>query len=326
MPAGRRKAYAPLKKRQATKFKQSQYRGKMRAYKKVVKRKNRNNLRPFVETMTREYPRVTTAGTGEQHFTYHDTTGICAIAENAQMSINAVNIGTGNNHAVPQDFTCVIPKAFYDNWVRGSANGQYQGRVIKPNYLNLKCELDWSAKVKDSEHAALTGIDDNWFVIQGWAKNSVLQQVGDLHSLPTTSDAIGEKMAQIAAKCCHSSGVAGDPLQFESKRKDIVVLKHHKVRVNLNDRYIAGVATLATHDAKPSNTMVFALPTVLNFSWTIKRKQLVRQSEAVTAGTAGICADSWIPFVGFYNRNLSAKAHEVTPDLHCSSKIYYTDM
>ena len=325
MPAG--KTYKPYPKRGTRRYKkakQGAHRNKMNAYNKVVKKKNRNSFRPFVETLTREYPRVVTAGTGEQHFTYHTTTGVASIAQNAQMSINAVNAGTGANHACPQDFTCVIPKAFFDPWVQGSANGQYQGRVIKPNYLNLKCEIDWSAKVKDSEHASLTGVDDNWFVIQGWAKNTVFKQVGDLASLPSTSDSIGEQMAQIVAKCCHSSGIAGDPLNFQSKRKDVIIKRHSRVRVNLNDRYIQGVATLAVHDAKPSNTMVFALPTVLNFSWTMKKKQLVRQGSTNT--DKGILADMWIPFAAFYNRNLSAKAHEVTPDLHCSSKIYYTDM
>jgi hypothetical protein len=322
MPAGRK--YVKPKTNQQ---KRAQYRGKMRAYNKVVKKKNRNRLRPFVETMTREYPRNTDAtGGSRQHFKYDNTTGVASMATSAQMSINAVNIGSGTNHAVPQDFTCCIPKAFYDVWVHGSANGQYQGRILKPNWLNMRCELDWSAKVKDSEHASLTGIDDNWFCIQGWAKNSVYKQVGDISSLPQTGQTVGELMAQIVAKTAHSSGVNGDPLAFASKRKDIIILKQFRIKPNLNNRYIAGVATLATHDAKPSNTMVFALPTVLNFSWKFGRKQLIRQTDAVTAGTAGIISDSYLPFVAFYNRNLSAKAHEVTPDLHCSSKIYYTDM
>lgn len=318
MPAGR-KYVKPTTKPQ----KRAQYRGKMRAYNKVVKKKNRNQFRPFVETMFREYPRQTQASGGpRQHFTYHTTTGAAAMAVSAQMSINAVNPGTGTNHAVPQDFTCCIPKAFYDVWVRGHDNGQYQGRILKPNWCNMKCELDWSAKVKDSEHAALTGIDDNWFCIQGWAKNSVYKQAGDVASLPTGAKTVGEFMAQIVGKCAHSSGVNGDPLAYASKRKDIIILKQFRIKPNLNNRYIAGVATLATHDAKPSNTMVFALPTVLNFSWKFGKKQLVQEASAGN----GILSRSYIPFVAFYNRNLSAKAHEVTPDLHCSSKIYYTDM
>lgn len=325
MPAGRK--YKPYPKKPAARrqAKQSAYRNKMRAYNKVAKKKNRNNFRPFVETMFREYPssRVT-PGTGEQHFTYHNTTGAATIAANAQMSINAANVGTGGNFAVPQDFTTVIPAAFFSPWQTGTSNGQYQGRCIKPNWLNLKCELDWSAKVKDATHATLTGVDDNWFVIQGWAKNTVFKQSGDINSLPTTSNTIGQTMAQIVAKCCHSSGISGDPLQFQSKRKDIVILKHHKIRSNLNDRYVSAVATLSAHDANPANSMVFALPKILNFSWKMGRKQLVRHTDA--APNAGILADMWIPFVSFYNRNLSAAAHTVTPDLHCASKIYYTDM
>ena len=318
MPAGRRKMYGPLRKRQAQKFKQSAYRGKMKAYNKVVKKRNRNILRPFTETLTREYPRAITAGTGEQHFKFHNNTGAATLCTTAQMGINIPNNGAiANHYMVPQDFTCVIPKAWYAKWVNGTANGQFQGRVLKPNYLNLKCEIDWSAKVKDSEHAALTGIDDNWFVIQGWAKNTVLKQTINEAQLPSADDDIGEAMAQIAAKCCYQSGIAGDVLNFQSKRKDVIIMRHHKIKPNLNDRYVAGVATLATHDAKPNNVMVFALPTVLNFSWTIKRKQLMR---------GNLFSSSYVPFVGFYNRNLSAKAHEVTPDLHCASKIYYTDM
>lgn len=318
MPAGRRYVKPKTKPQ-----KRAQYRGKMRAYNKVVKKKNRNQFRPFVETMTREVGRQTQATGGpRQHYKYDNGTGLCLMATSAQMSINAVNPGTGAHFAVPQDFTTCIPSAFSDAWVRGSANGQYQGRCLKPNWCNMKCELDWSARVKDSEHQTLTGIDDNWFCIQGWAKNSVYKQAGDIASLPTGSQNIGELMAQIVGKCAHSSGVNGDVLAYASKRKDIIIIKQFKIRPNLNNRYIAGVSTLAAHDAKPSNTLVFALPTVLNFSWKMGRKQLIREASAGN----GIISDSYIPFVSFYNRNLSAAAHSVTPDLHCSSKIYYTDM
>ena len=318
MPPGRKYKPYPKKAGARRKIKQSAYRNKMNAYNKVVKKRNRNILRPFTETLTREYPRATTAGAGEQHFKFHNTTGAAALCTTAQMGVNVPNNGSGANHyMVPQDFTCVIPKAWYAKWENGTANGQFQGRVLKPNYLNLKCEVDWSAKVKDSEHASLTGIDDNWWVIQGWAKNTVLKQTINESQLPNADTDIGQAMAQIAAKCCYQSGIAGDPLDFQSKRKDVIIMRHHKIKPNLNNRYVAGVATLATHDAKPNNVMVFALPSVLNFSWTIKRKQLMRGNQF---------SSSYVPFVGFYNRNLSASAHEVTPDLHCSSKIYYTDM
>lgn len=318
MPAGRK--YKPYPKKGTRRYQTAKgqaYRNKMRAYNKVAKKKNRNNFRPFVETMTR-----TVDGRTPQHYKFDNVTGAAAVAPSAQMGINNANDGTGAHFAVPQDFSVVIPSAFSNVWVRGNKNGEYQGRVLKPNWLSCKCELDWSAKVKDSEHASLTGIDDNWWCIQGWAKNSVFKQVGDVASLPTTNDTIGAQMAQIVGKCCHASGVNGDPLAFISKRKDIIILKKFRIKPNLNNRYVAGVATLATHDAKPTNVMVFALPTVLSFSWKFGRKQLIREG----ADDKGIIADSYIPFVSFFNRNLSAKAHEVTPDLFSSSKIYYTDM
>ena len=70
MPAGRKKMYGPFKRRDAQNFRKSAYKGRMRAYNKVVKKKNRNNFRPFVETLSREI----TSRNVHQHYKYDTTT------------------------------------------------------------------------------------------------------------------------------------------------------------------------------------------------------------------------------------------------------------
>lgn len=290
---------------------------KMAAYKKKNKRPVRNAMRPFVETKFREVDRASS-----HHIIYSNTTGVASVAPDAQMSINALNVGTGTNHAVPQDFTCVVPQAWSDVFQQGSARDQINGRCIYPTYLNCKCELDWSAFTKDPSHENVIGLDDTWMCIKGWAKNSLIKQVQDESSLPATSSAVNIAMAQIVGKCAQQSGVNGDRLAFPSKKKDLWIQSHFPVRSNLNQRY-QDVTT-----ASPGNltaTTTFGLPKVLNFSWTIKRKQLLRKQPSGPGAAPFMLADSWVPFVAFYNRNLSNKAHTHTPDLHSSSKLYFTD-
>ena len=216
-----------------------------------------------------------------------------------------------------------MPQAWSDHFSQGPKRDQINGRNIYPTYLNLKCELDWSAYTKDPAHENVVGLDDTFMCVKGWAKNSLIKQVQDEASLPVTSANTSVAMAQIVGKCAQQSGINGDRLAFPSKKKDLWIQSHFPVRSNLNQRY-QDVTT-----ATPGNltaTTTFGLPKVLNFSWTIKRKQLLRTHFGDDGHTGGsMLADSWVPFVAFYNRNLSNKAHTHTPDLHSSSKLYFTD-
>lgn len=293
-------------------------RRKIAAYKKKNKRPARNAMRPFVETKFRQIDRAS-----GHHLIYNNTTGVCTVSATPQMSINALNPGTGTNHAVPQDFTCIVPQAWSDIFTQGSARDQINGRCIYPTYLNLKVEMDWSARSTNPEGEV--GIDDNFYCIKGWAKNSLIKQTQDEASLPTTSAAAAIAMGQIVAKCCQQSGINGDPLAFPSKKKDIVIQSHFKVKGNLNDRYLADVTNLSGDTAHPALPTAYTLPKVMNFSWTIKRKQLLRTGAPPGPLRGHLMADSWVPFCAFYNRGLTATAHTHTPDLYNSSKLYFTD-
>lgn len=171
-------------------------------------------MRPFVETKFREVDRVSS-----HHIIYSNTTGIASVAPDAQMSINALNVGTGTNNAVPQDFTCLVPTAWSNLLVQGPQRDQINGRNIYPTFLNLKCELDWSAYTKDPTHENVVGLDDTFMCVKGWAKNSLIKQVQDEQSLPTTDNAVNIAMAQIVGKCAQQSGINGDRLAFPSKKK-----------------------------------------------------------------------------------------------------------
>lgn len=286
---------------------------KIAAYKKNNKRPARNAMRPFVETKFREVDRGQS-----HHLIYNNTTGQCTVSATPQMSINALNLGTGTNFAVPQDFTCIVPAAWSEVWTQGASRAQINGRCIYPTYLNLKVEMDWSARSTSPQ--AETGVDDNWFCIKGWAKNSLIKQVQDEKSLPTSSAAVATAMGQIVGKCCQQSGINGDPLAFPSKKKDIVIQSHFRVKGNLSERYVDAVTSTGGVDGPTT----FTLPKVMNFSWTVKRKQLLRTAGDALTGQF-VLADSWVPFVGFFNRSISATPHTHTPDLFHSSKIYFTD-
>ena len=290
---------------------------KKRAYNKYNKKVIRNYTRPFVETHFREFGRE-----NSHHVKFNDTTGAAIKAPDAQMSINSANVGTGANNAVPQDFTCVVPLSFSSFFTQGSQRNHINGRCIYPTYLNLKCELDWSAYAKDPAHETVIGLDDSWMCVKGWAKNTLMSSVQDEKSLPTSSDATNLAMAQIVAKCCQQSSLNGDRLDFVSKKKDIIIQSHFQVKGNLNNRYQD--VTTAVSGGPLISAQTFSLPKVMNFSWTLKRKQLLRTADDSRTQDY-ILADQWIPFVGFYNRNLSRKAHTHTPDLHTSSKLYWTD-
>lgn len=305
-----------MRRRQAAKFNQSAYRNKMRAYNRKNKRRVRNYNRPFVETMFREVPRV-----DSKHLIFNTTTGVCTQAPDSQMSKNAANSGGGTNHAVPQDFTVIVPQAWSDLFTQGPKRDQIQGRNIYPTYLNTKCEIDWSARVKDPAHEQVVGLDDHFMCIQGWAKNSLIKQIEDEIELPTTSANVAVAMGQIVAKCCAQSDINGDRLDFPSKKKDIKIIKHFPVRSNLNNRYADVVATTTVGAPRTS----FALPKVYNFSWTIKRKQLLRTPNSDVPSAGYILSDCWVPFLAFYNRTLTAGPHTHTPDLHHASKLYWTD-
>lgn len=312
MPAG--KYYRKKGKRYAKRT--TEVKRKMAAYKAKNKRVVRNYNRPFVETKFREFDRL-----HSHHIIYNNTTGVASVAPTAQMSINAANAGAGNNHAVPQDFTCIVPNAWSEVFVQGAGRSQINGRNIFPTYLNCKVELDFSATTTQPE--AEIGIDNHFMCIKGWAKNSLIKQVQDENSLPVSSAAVQIAMAQIVGKCAAQSGINGDRLAFPSKKKDLWIQSHFPVKSNLNDRYLQDVVdtSIAPAGQVPKAT-AYALPKVMNFSWTIKRKQLLRTPSAQSA----LCfADAWVPFVAFYNRNLSTVAHTHTPDLHSSSKLYWTD-
>lgn len=314
MPAGRTYRM-PRNKRFRKKVKGQAYRNKMRGYNKANKRVQRNRMRPFVETMQREVNR-----TNSHHIIFNTNTGAASVATSAQMSINAANVGTGTNFAVPQDFTVIIPQAWSDLLVQGSARDQINGRNIYPTYLNSKVEIDFSAHT--TQPLPEVGLDDHYYIIQGWAKNSVIKSVQDELALPTTSAASAIAMGQIVAKCCQQSGVNGDVLDFVSKKKDIKIMKQFAVKPSLNNRYIAAV--IDAGNVSPENALptAYSLPKVYNFSWTIKRKQLLR----TPAGSNQFqFADSWVPFVAFYNRRLTAQSQTHTPDLFNSSKLYWTD-
>ena len=314
MPAGRTYRM-PRNRRYRKKVKGQAYRNKMRQYNKANKRGMRNRMRPFVETMFREVDR-----TSSHHIVFNNLTGAASVAATPQMSINSVNTGSGGNFPVPQDFTVIVPQAWSDIFVQGTARDQIQGRNIYPTYLNSKIEIDFSAHSSAPE--AEIGLDDHYYLIQGWAKNSLIKAVQDEHALPNTSAAAAAAMGQIVAKCCQQSGVNGDVLDFVSKKKDIKIMKQFAVKPNLNNRYLAAVVDAGTTAPEIAGATAYALPKVYNLSWTIKRKQLLRTPPP---GNAFVFADSWVPFVAFYNRRLTAAAHAHTPDLFNSSKLYWTD-
>ena len=167
--------------------------------------------------------------------------------------------------------------------------------------------MDFSASTTAPE--VEVGIDNHFMCIKGWAKNSLIKQVQDEQSLPVTSAATQIAMAQIVAKCAQQSGINGDRLAFPSKKKDLWIQSHFPVKSNLNDRYLQDVVDTSLAGAPIPKNTAYALPKVMQFSWTIKRKQLLRN------GTLNdfILADAWVPFVAFYNRNLSTVAHTHTP-------------
>lgn len=316
MPAGKKYKYTGAKRRQIKRRYNKLQNSRMKSYHKANKRVMRNRMRPFVETMFREVPRA-----NSHHITFNDITGVAGVATTPQMGINPANAGTGTNYAVPQDFTVIVPQAWSDVFTQGPARDQIQGRNIYPTYLNSKVEIDFSAHTTAPE--AEVGLDDHYYIIQGWAKNSLIKSVQDEGSLPNSSAAVAVAMGQLVAKCCQQSGVNGDILDFVSKKKDIKIIKQFAVRPNLNNRYIQTVADAAA-TAPTANTSVYALPKVYNFSWTIKRKQLLRQGTQPVPHIF-MFADSWVPFIGIFNRRLTATPHTHTPDLFNSSKLYWTD-
>jgi hypothetical protein len=298
MPAG--KVYRKPARKYRKKAKGQAYRNKMRGYNKANKRGMRNRMRPFVETMFREVDR-----SNSHHIIFNNTTAAASVAVTPQMSINNANNGSGTNHAAPQDFTVIVPQAWSDLFTQGVARDQIQGRNIYPTYLNSKVEIDFSAHTTQPE--AEVGLDDHYYIIQGWAKNSLIKQVGDELDLPDTSAAAAVAMGQIVAKCCQQSGVNGDVLDFVSKKKDIKIMKQFAVKPNLNNRYLAAVVDAGNVNPEIATATAYALPKVYNFSWTIKRKQLLRGGTRPGGlGNQFMFADSWVPFVGFYNRRLTA--------------------
>ena len=317
MPAGRTYRM-PRNPRARKRIKGQAYRNKVRQYNKKNKRIQRDRMRPFVETMFREVPR-----TSSHHIVFNNQTGAASVASTAQMSINNANNGQNTNFAVPQDFTVIVPQAWSDLFTQGVARGEIQGRNIYPTYLNSKVEIDFSAHTTQPE--AEVGLDDHYYLIQGWAKNSLIKSVDDEMDLPDTSTACAVAMGQIVAKCCQQSGVNGDVLDFVSKKKDIKIIKQFAVKPSLNNRYLAAVVDAGTTPEVPAAS-AYALPKVYNFSWTIKRKQLLRGGVRPGAvGNTFMLADSWVPFIGIWNRRLTATAHTHTPDLFNSSKLYWTD-
>lgn len=298
---------------------------KIAAYKKQNKRPVRNAMRPFVETKQREVGRD-----ASHHIIFNNTTGNAEIPTGPsahQMSVNSANIGTGANNAVPAGFTVIVPQSWSDVFQQGAARDQINGRMIYPTYLNLKVEFDASARSVQSTHedpGHMIGLSNNYMCIKGWAKNSLIKSAQDEASLPTTSAAVSTQMAQIVAKCCQQSGINGDPLDFAKKNKDIVVQSHFRVKPNLNERYVQDIVATGEAGTHTGEATIFTLPKVMNFSWTIKRKQLLRQASSVAPF---VLCDSWIPFVAFYNKDLryTAASGKATADLSSSSKLYFTD-
>lgn len=285
---------------------------KIAAYKKKNKRPARNAMRPFVETKFREVPRASS-----HHIIFDDNSGAASVASDPQLSINALGSGIGTTHPVPQNCSVIVPQAFSDLFTQGPTRSQISGRCIYPTYLNSKIELDWSAHGTPADEAGLLG---HFQIIQGWAKNSLIKSVDGELNLPTSSANTAVAYGQIVAKALQQSGVGGDPLDFNSKKKDIVILKKFNCRPNLNNRYVASIAVPGS-EVPAADPTTYALPSHYNFSWTIKRKQLLRTADS----THFVMADCWIPFVAVMNLRLETVAGQPTPDMFNSSKLYFTD-
>lgn len=289
---------------------------KMAAYKKKNKRPTRNAMRPFVETKFREVPRASS-----HHIIFNNVTGNASVASSPQLGINASNIGTGTNHPVPQNLSVIVPQAFSDSFLQGSSRTSVNGRCIYPTFLNSKIEIDWSAHGTPADEAGLLG---RFQIIQGWAKNSLIKSVDGEANLPVNSAAAAVAYGQIVAKALQQSGVGGDPLDFNSKKKDIVILKKFFCKPNLNNRYLASIAAPGS-EVPAADPTTYALPSHYNFSWTIKRKQLLRSPLTQGQTPAFYMSDCWIPFIAVMNLRLVEATGSPTPDMYNSSKLYWTD-
>jgi len=290
---------------------------KIAAYKKKNKRPTRNAMRPFVETKFREVDR-----SASHHLIYNGATGACSVAADAQLSINAHNTGAGTNHPVPRNCTVIVPQAFSDVFQQNASRSGVNGRNIYPTFLNSKIELDWSAHGTPADEAGLLG---RYQIIQGWAKNSLIKSVDGELNLPTSSATAAVAFGQIVAKALQQSGVGGDPLDFNSKKKDIVILKKFFCKPNLNNRYVASMAVPGSEPGAADPT-TYALPSHYNFSWTIKRKQLLRSPTPTNPLLSHLLmCDCWVPFICIMNLRLESVSGQPTPDLYNASKLYWTD-
>ena len=284
---------------------------KKAAYKPKRKQAVRNALRPLVETKWRQIDR------NVSHVVFNGQAA-ASVSTTGYLSVNPLV-----EAKVPKNTTVCIPHAWGNCWDQGNKKDNITGRSITPSYLNMKLEIDWTTAHSKAHQANATDWIDNYYIIQGMCK-STLMKTEFRTSLPANDSDANTSFSSMVAKALVDAEINGDNLDFPRKNKNIWIMKHFRLKPNLNERYVdvsmdaPGDTTVVSHESQ------YALPKTYQFSWTLKRKAFL---ESKDDSTKWVMANSWCPFLCIYNKSLvTDRGHDATPKVSTSSKIYFTDM
>lgn len=217
------------------------------------------------------------------------------------LSINAESANKGLNT------TTIVPECWNTGFAQGVKRNQIQGRAIYPRYLKMKMVLDLSPLPATDAGASR---NYNIHVVYGWCTES-------LATLAPTAVSGATFNAQVDTQLVRS-GINGDFLDFNIKRKSIKILGRFKVKGNRNDSVVTSLATDPT-------AVAIAPPELKNytFKWKMGTKTWMEpdDTEEIFHPTR-----SWIPFVSLSSPEFTNLAETQTPAYKMSSKLWFTDM
>lgn len=219
----------------------------------------------------------------------------------------------------PTDSVTVVPRAYYDGLVHGSANGQLEGLFITPKFLTMKMELNFDQMfptlATSGTITAQTPISYKVIVNHGWIKQDLrpaaVSEFSDggarlLAAIESTSIDQGTLLAVgVARHQLFLSQIQPDYLTF--RRKDpsnVVVIKKQIIRPkgNMLYQYQTSSQSGAAHEhaAVAPNAQI-------RLSWDMKDigkggkpgAQKMRVMPIVNAGSlVGFTpGNNWIPYV-----------------------------
>lgn len=295
----------------ATRRAGSSVKRKKAAYKPKRKQAVRNALRPLVETKWRQIDR------NISHVVFNGQAAP-SVSTTGYLSVNPLV-----EAKVPKNTSIFIPHAWGNCWDQGNKKDNITGRSITPSYLNMKLECDWTYAHNKAHLDNATDWIDHYYIIQGMCK-STLMKTEFRTSLPSTDGEANTQFSSMVAKALVDAEINGDNLDFPRKNKNVWIMKHFRMKPNLNERYVdvsmenPGDTTVTSHESQ------YVLPKTYQFSWTLKRKAFL---ESKDDATKWVMANSWCPFIAIYNKSLvTDRGHDATPKISTASKIYFTDM